>query len=762
MKKLYIFLFAMLMSVIAMAQTSGGPDAYGYTWKNSNHTTSPPVYSWFDISQIGAEVNGLSDDNVIGPFPIPQGFQFYWYPISQFWIGSNGYISFSGGNIASPFPASIPLTSGTNNFIAPFTADLIFGVSATAKCFYYVNPDTLCVSWLNVPHWQAAAPGYTGSNSFQVIINKTDKSITFNYLSMNQGSATLDAIVGIENNTGTLGLAPMIDLLPSNLFTIKFYYPTTVTYAVTDAGVNWNTNAKNAAIFVKKQGNPLTLQTNVRNYGNQNVGSFTVANTVLNSSNISITSGNVTIPSLQAGIDTLVTYTNTFTAPVAGTYRFRSTVSGLTGDMVPDNNQLQQEIIAIDTTLATMTLDYSDGMPDGTGLGWSGGNGGVGTYFAPPLYPVKVLSSRFFITANATVPVGFYAKIYDDDGLNGGPGTMLDSVFVPPASVVTGMYNTVIPTNNNIVISDGGVYLLWYMAAEGINIGRDTNSPISSRMYEVLYNNWAEYRDKLTEDFLMGINVQKYFPPLAPVADFSYVTTNDPSIAFTDLSTNGPTSWSWTFGDGLTSTVQNPVHLYVANGNYQVCLHATNLTGTDSVCKTITVAKVLPVANFTFTTSSMPTVQFTDASLNNPTAWKWDFDDSGNDSSDVQNPSYTFKANGFHNVCLIASNAVGSSTPACQTVNVVGVGIEDLKNSSLSLVFPNPMSDISVLQINTEKQYENLILNCYSLTGEKIMINYEVRGNQIYMQKGAIAAGTYLFEVYNNQELLGRGKLMVR
>lgn len=77
-----------------------------------------------------------------------------------------------------------------------------------------------------------------------------------------------------------------------------------------------------------------------------------------------------------------------------------------------------------------------------------------------------------------------------------------------------------------------------------------------------------------------------------PVAAFSfspstiYVPT---TVNFTDLSTNTPTSWLWDFGDGHTSTLQNPSHVYAAAGSYTVTLTATNGSGstrsrTPSLC----------------------------------------------------------------------------------------------------------------------------------------------------------------------------------
>ncbi len=78
-------------------------------------------------------------------------------------------------------------------------------------------------------------------------------------------------------------------------------------------------------------------------------------------------------------------------------------------------------------------------------------------------------------------------------------------------------------------------------------------------------------------------------PTDPPVAAFSGTPTSGTApltVVFTDASTNSPTSWSWTFGDGGTSTLQNPSHTYTAEGTYTVVLTATNAYGSDSETKT--------------------------------------------------------------------------------------------------------------------------------------------------------------------------------
>ena len=69
------------------------------------------------------------------------------------------------------------------------------------------------------------------------------------------------------------------------------------------------------------------------------------------------------------------------------------------------------------------------------------------------------------------------------------------------------------------------------------------------------------------------------------------------TVNFTDLSI-GATGWSWNFGDGGTSAVQNPMHTYTALGNYTVTLIATNLNGcSDSITKTQFVRVQAPIVN---------------------------------------------------------------------------------------------------------------------------------------------------------------------
>lgn len=68
-------------------------------------------------------------------------------------------------------------------------------------------------------------------------------------------------------------------------------------------------------------------------------------------------------------------------------------------------------------------------------------------------------------------------------------------------------------------------------------------------------------------------------------------------IQFTDQSGGSITSWQWDFGDGQTSTAQNPSYSYVAMGTYTVCLTVTNATCDSTTCMQVTVGPPVEVSD---------------------------------------------------------------------------------------------------------------------------------------------------------------------
>jgi gliding motility-associated-like protein len=82
----------------------------------------------------------------------------------------------------------------------------------------------------------------------------------------------------------------------------------------------------------------------------------------------------------------------------------------------------------------------------------------------------------------------------------------------------------------------------------------------------------------------VSCSVTVAFPPTADFASSSSGFTYN----FSDLSTGSATSWAWDFGDGSSSSLQNPSHAYTGNGPQTVCLTTSNSTGcADSICRVL-------------------------------------------------------------------------------------------------------------------------------------------------------------------------------
>ncbi len=164
-------------------------------------------------------------------------------------------------------------------------------------------------------------------------------------------------------------------------------------------------------------------------------------------------------------------------------------------------------------------------------------------------------------------------------------------------------------------------------------------------------------------------------PPSAPVAAF----TADPvsgtaplTVEFTSESTGTPPlTHAWDFGDGNTSSSENPSHVYASVGTYSVNLTVTNSAGNDTLLRTdyITVSlPAAPVAGFSGSPLTGPaplTVTFTDTSTGTISSRSWQYKNTTVDwtqFSTSQNPSYDFPAVGMYDIRLNVTGPGGLDT----------------------------------------------------------------------------------------------------
>lgn len=104
--------------------------------------------------------------------------------------------------------------------------------------------------------------------------------------------------------------------------------------------------------------------------------------------------------------------------------------------------------------------------------------------------------------------------------------------------------------------------------------------------------------DQAVNESGFEINWSCALPTAPPSSNFEASATNscNGTIDFQDLSTQGPVTWAWDFGDGGTSNLQNPSHTYTTNGTYTVTLTTTNANGNDAEVKSNYVTINMPAA----------------------------------------------------------------------------------------------------------------------------------------------------------------------
>lgn len=173
-----------------------------------------------------------------------------------------------------------------------------------------------------------------------------------------------------------------------------------------------------------------------------------------------------------------------------------------------------------------------------------------------------------------------------------------------------------------------------------------------------------------------GINPPPPPPPPPPTANFQWEQPNpcDPVIQFTDLSAPADPNlqiiaWNWNFGDGGTSTAQNPSHTYNGPGPWTVTLTAMDSNGMSDSISFDVVLCVPPVAAFNAVwvdpcDTHNPNVRFEDASYD-PDAGgiivqrRWDFGDGT--VVYAANPVHTYgDAPGYYTVTLAVADGDGS------------------------------------------------------------------------------------------------------
>lgn len=234
-------------------------------------------------------------------------------------------------------------------------------------------------------------------------------------------------------------------------------------------------------------------------------------------------------------------------------------------------------------------------------IGFSSNTGyGVIKYSASGNMMLKSIGS-YIASGNSTV--GF--EIYDDfDGTT--LSNLIDSIG--PKSCDLPGYSTFDLNTPLAVVSGNDLYIKvkyvtpgynYPIAVEQVYSGYASNVTTETGKCWVSSNGttWQAAGSGTSRNYDLCVNL---YASAAGAVSTSFVadrtTTCTGEVVFSDQSANSPTNWLWNFGDGNTSTLQNPTHFYVLDGNYTVKLKSWNIFGTDSLTRTTYISVGLPTS----------------------------------------------------------------------------------------------------------------------------------------------------------------------
>lgn len=215
-------------------EDAGGPDAFGYTYLDSDEAGGP-IVSWVEISSTGTSFS-LPDSALEGPVDLGFSFDFYGRPYTTTHIASNGYLWFDNGSTHFTDPDSdcpLPNSSGNENIIAAIWDDLD-GQQATpfGLGYYQAFPAGSCAydDYLGacfVAEWSGTYhDGEVDDLTFEILLFDNNDIVI--QIADAGDEAGLRSSTGIENAEAsdglTYGACQTIGHISDGL-TIRYHYP---------------------------------------------------------------------------------------------------------------------------------------------------------------------------------------------------------------------------------------------------------------------------------------------------------------------------------------------------------------------------------------------------------------------------------------------------------------------------------------------------------------------------------------------------------
>ncbi|OFY83243.1 MAG: hypothetical protein A3F72_17905 [Bacteroidetes bacterium RIFCSPLOWO2_12_FULL_35_15] len=616
---------------------SGGTGPYTYLWTPGSSTSSsisgvgPGSYSLQVTDALNCiKTITITLTNIAGP--------------SVSIISQNNVFCFGGNN----GNATANITSGTAPFSitwSPYGGNTITGTGFTVGTYTVNVTDALgCIASASVTITQPSA------------VNVSVSSLTS--VSCNGGN---NGTITVSGSGGTPGYSYSWSPITSSSSTVTNLIAGTYTVNVSD------TKSCTASISMTIT-QPTIMSSSVG--GLVNPTCFSSNN---GSATVNITGGTLPYSYLWSNGQTGSTATNL----VAGFYIV--TITDANSCITTNSALLTQPAQVITTAGINDTICFgSSGSVSATA---SGGAGNY-NYTWQPSGAINAGTFNVTPTANTTYTV----IAYDQVGCAGTPDTVSAIVYhLTGANIDAIAYSPICPGASSVVyVTTSGVTgPLTYSWNNNLGNGPGGYSvtPSQPTTYIVTVSNTCG--TSVTDSVQILFNP----PPtmlLFPDSSFACVPS---SVQFYDNSISGNindpiTSWFWTFGDGNTSTLQDPTHVYTIPGNYTVTVTVTTnggCTNNNSSSPLLINAFPFPIAAFSVNSTNLDLpydiLVCTNQSVG-ANSYLWNFGDGG--ASTATNPQYLYSSVGIFPIMLIATSQYGCSDTAYSEVT-----------TNADVIFPN-------------------------------------------------------------------------
>jgi PKD repeat protein len=251
--------------------------------------------------------------------------------------------------------------------------------------------------------------------------------------------------------------------------------------------------------------------------------------------------------------------------------------------------------------------------------------------------------------------------------------------------------------------------------------------------------------------------------------DSTYKTVGS-TVYFTDETIGEPKSWRWYFGEGGTSSEQNPSHLYQKKGTFTVKLIVSDDRKSDTLVKNdyITIKPVLKADFKAMTTSGLAPleVQFVDLSGGDVTRWEWNFGDGH--YSEEQNPLHIYTEPGDYTVWLnIFDGFFQQYVSKEKLISCLGTGIDnELKILDADIYsYPNPFTSRTTIEYNLKKDcYVSLyIYNSLGSIVQSAIGEWQQAGEHQYRFSGeGLSQGIYFYKLEADGEIRTGNLVLVK